>query len=378
MKKILLFMLLIFIGIGVHAEEYTDYSDFSYSENEVVSDELTDVKVERRYKFYKLNKVLGSYALENDDLLFDTDDYIYTDFSDWSEVRAEDKNGRIIESKQVYQYDKSGPIDVIKLKGSSVLVNKFIVYEKGKQINYDAEVEGETIDTCFIKFDHDIELDDLSIRFSIGSDSNQSYNIRLFLLLVDIVYKNMGVEVIGNHMLSYDFKYLTPGLFYSYYSDEKLAVSKNLKYVGEKTYYRYKDKLYRTYTLKREYYDDYLAEGIGDYVYKDDNLYKDFYAFRTRSLIPDKKLNIVNSDFKSDSLTKEAVKNPNILQNTVSNFKITDVPVYDKSALLSDNYVSIKKTDDSKCLNNYKWCFLWWLILIVLIILLLSKRYKNK
>ena len=119
MKKILVLFLLFFAVGNASALEYSDYTDFSeYTENYIQSNDLTDVKIERRYKYYKLEKELGGYG-ENDSVEYpfiDKDDYIYTDYSDVSIEKPSEKEGRIIETINGYHYHKVKDINFLKIK----------------------------------------------------------------------------------------------------------------------------------------------------------------------------------------------------------------------------------------------------------------------
>ena len=118
MKKILLFLILTFCVSNVMALEYTDYSEFSeFSEEVIKEDDLTDVKSERRYKYYKLNKILGPYVESPSEKYpyLDDEDYIYTNYSEVSPIKPEDKEGRIIEEVGSYKYKRVKDINYITI-----------------------------------------------------------------------------------------------------------------------------------------------------------------------------------------------------------------------------------------------------------------------
>ena len=118
MKKFWLLIILLGIFGQAQALEYTDYSDFSdftseYAEN----NDLTDVKVERRYKYYYLEKELGEYGTEPtlEYPYIDKEDFISTDYSNLSPNKPEERDNRIIDTVKEYYYEKVKDVNYIEI-----------------------------------------------------------------------------------------------------------------------------------------------------------------------------------------------------------------------------------------------------------------------
>jgi len=390
MKKILVLFFMIF-GIGqVSALEYSDYSDFSeYTENYIQKDDLTDVKVDRRYKYYKLEKELGGYG-ENDSLEYsfiDKYDYIYTDYSNVSVQKPEEKEGRIIESVNGYHYSKVKDINFLKIRVpiSDIALYDIKILYKGEEIEYDIEKQNvndnfEFEPGGYIKFNfkENLELRYLTLSYkgvnnsssvactvyiSCGND-NDVYNDVEYSFLENMDMSWKGIDVLCHKKLYEDF-----------YSEENFPTGSAFKKIGEVTLYKYKDILYRNYKLNKVYYSDYLTGPYEDYIYRDDSLYKDYYSKRTRIIIPEITESIseisINSDNESDNFDNKKIVNT-VLDKTNSMYKIPSKAI---------SYpLDIKKIDSLKEVKKagLLYAYFPFILLLVILILVLSKLYKKK
>ncbi len=419
MKKILLIVLLLSFS-NVQAMEYSDYTEFSdFTDQYIESDDLTDVKVERRYKYYKLEKVLGDYSVETTDEYpyFDKDDYKYTDYSSFSEDKPEDKEGRITDSKTSYKYKKIKDPNLINISASmadSTIKNLKIFYNN-EEINYEL-TEGIDAKEFTIKANKSI-----SIAFK------EKYDLRFLKMTFDITSSN-GVSAFLNIVTSTDGVNLTKDvpvykhgssvtwlgnqsgvivkddIWDTYYSDTKLSTSSILRYDRETTLYRYKDILYRTYNLTRDYYDEYLNAPYEDYIYKDEMDYKDYYAKRTRTIIDtEPKIsetdsediennNVINDNIVSEVIPEVALPDLKKESNQVPKAKTLDNIIYSKTVTSSNNLtrpnynysnyypVKVTKTVEKTPDMTFRLIYIiWpWFLILVILILVLSKLYKKR
>ena len=120
MKKIIFLMLLMF-SLNVKAEEnltlYTKYSDYidGYKEGS----DLIELISEYKYKYYNKSIIMGDYYIygenPNEYPLIQEDDIIFTDISERSLIRPEEKPNRGIITEDVYYYKDMKEIRYIHL-----------------------------------------------------------------------------------------------------------------------------------------------------------------------------------------------------------------------------------------------------------------------
>jgi len=391
MKKFLVIFFMLFFIDGVQALEYSEYSDFSeYSDSYIRSDELTDVKTERRYKYYKLEKVLGDYG-ENNSLgyqFIDKDDYIYTDYSDVSLDKPEEKEGRIIENIPGVHYKKAKDVSFIKIEAvmANMTLSDIDIMYKGEKIDYESEnnILNENVEISkgrYIKFNfkEKLELRYLTLSFNIvkwGSNEGALH-----------IYSGDGVKdytmdrptLVGKEGTWKGIDstcYAEPKIFEDFYSEEHISGSNIFQFVKEVTLYKYKDILYRNYNLNRVYYDDYLTMPYEEYIYMDESLYKDFYAKRVRTILPEttKLVEPINNVAISDDENNFKYKD---ISKTISDKTDSMYNVPKKSLYYPLN---INKIDDLKDVNTkgILYTLLPFILILVILILVLSKLYQKK
>lgn len=393
MKKIFILIISLIMISNVHAIEYTPYTTFGeYTENIIQSDNLTDVKHERRYRYYKENKILGPYEKEdtiNEEYpLIDKEDYTYTNESEYQTIKPEEKEGRIISEYDGIKYQKAKDITYLKLTNNSdksIDITDFNIKYKNDIINYTLDTNNATIDkfesrgTVIIKFNQPIILSFLTI--SLNANSIGSTLTVETLTNEDIIISSNSYTIINNYKLNY----LGLNAYilgdYEDYLDKKennLPEGKSMKKIEEITIYTYKDIIYRKYKLEKEYYPIYLNGPYEEYINKDETDYKDFYAKRTRQIIETKPIETKTITEENKAKiplaplkTIPEINNPiNDLSKINENLNTNDLNYYDIS------YNPIKKTKNNNEIEL--WYFIGpLLILICIFVLLLSKLYKR-
>lgn len=375
MKKILTIFLMMFFINNVQALEYTEYTNFSdYTDQYIQKDDLTDVKIERRYKYYKLEKELGNYGKENPNYpLIDKEDYIYTEYSKPTLEKPEEKEDRIIETINGYHYKKIKDINYIKLEATmaDLIIENLKVIYKEKELEYEIEtkkVEGnkikqdgyikiclkEPIDISqtILVFDTKEKSDKEGILYiKIGKDQEQ-YAYTLFQFPEN---KTLNLDCV-------DFP-ANQKVFEDYYSETELKTGRAIKKIKEVTLYKYKDKQYRNYKLNKIYLDKYLIKPYEDYIYKDNTQYKDYYAKRTRTIKEENNPKQIQPKQNPKPIEKKQNQN---------NYKVPAKALYYP--------LNINKLEDINKItpNNLSIQYFPIIILIGIIILVLSKLYKNK
>lgn len=309
MKKIILFFSILLLSniSGVKALEksvyYSNYGEWSdYSKDNYRKTELMDVEVERRYKWFK-NKERGEY-LDYDDGFskydyINSDEYKYSDFSEWQQVVPDEKNDRVIETKNKYLVKKIKPIKNIYIKGvfktNEVDLNQIIIYNNGEKINYNPvcgdcsgmfKLQSE-IGILILELDDFYYLDNISIiinpvniddidslYFLVTSPDENSNSETIFY---SAIYKKDSFKYI--HMNIYNFVKKYPIYEEEIYYDYPPSFAAS-DYMAEVKFYRYKDKQYYFYSYDKEYVDGYLKNKEG--YEKDENDYLDYFRYRNR------------------------------------------------------------------------------------------------
>lgn len=386
MKKILFCILLCFYITGVQALEYSGYSEFSdYTDKVIENDDLTDVKVERRYQFYKLNKVTGPYLREDetraDYPYLDKDNFVYSEYSEYSLEEPLEVPSREIESKMINHYKAAGPIDYITLTAinGDIYLDNFIFLYKGEYVDYEITELGNELpfikrgDTVGFKLQRKIGLADLEIKVKGLGLSSDNYSFEFSLGSDSKTYQKISSSIPGNSGAVLYCNAFRPLGYDDYYSFENFEPSKFISFVDKVNVYRYRDIMYQSYKMEKEYYPEYLVNGTGEYIYKDEIKYKDYYAKRTRSIINKIDFNdklLSNSETYEPkvsnlvSILEDRAIESEVIDNYDSSYKVLNSPL--KSEKIAEEKVPI-------------WYFIGpFLIVFGIIILVLSKLYKRK
>ncbi len=232
-----------------------------------------------KYKYYRLNKVLGPYVLKDeasDEFPFiDKTVYTQSKLSKPSPIKP-DEEDRIIYEYDGFQYLEEQKINNIEIvMGINSSASDITISVNGENIDYEHNNDDDVIDegeTVIFKLDDEYYLEDLLVSVRSGSFYKNKFDVN-FKHDDIIVSKNVcsclhyyNFKIDGKSSQIYQTSYKTT------YSLEKID-DKHFIYDGEIKLYQYSDKLYQSYKLEREYYDQYLNEPFQDFIYRDDNDY---------------------------------------------------------------------------------------------------------
>ena len=375
MKKFFLFVLFILIHPNIiFASEviYSDYSNFGeYTEEYIESNELIDVKQEKRYLWYKQENVVGDYEPYDGSDSFILDDCYDTEYSDWTNY-YEEKIGRIYEKRTVYNYELSKPIRYIHLTdlygsydafrmpelivkingevinyaytcigcqdGFSKYINNGIYAENESYINNGGtliidlrkEYPAHKVEVIFYIFD--MGADDKKYTISYSLDRTNIYASKEFTYKFNDLYwresrmfshniKDLGFD---KNLWTYNRTYYEP-------LESEYIINENLY-----DEYRYKDTYCKTYTINKIYSPIYTLEQYEDFNIKDETKEKVFYSYRTRDKLEIKdNLYITSYNYKLDdfviysSSDYEIITDLDINKNGVYNitFKTNNIEV---------------------------------------------------
>ncbi len=379
MKKFLLLVILLFSCSKCLALEYTDYSDYSdFTDEYIESNDLTDVKKERRYKYYRLEKEYGPYNNETtlEYPYIDKNDFIDNGFSAFSLNEPEKADNRIIESVKGYHYRKVKDINYLELvcDGQNSSISDLKLYYNNEDIDYRIEKTTDNNilkknDKIIVYFNQKINLRYLTLKFKwdFGVINESKFNIISGYNDEQYTFETLTYLGISNQLWNGVKTCSFSNAWEDFYYPGKMTENAVLQRLEEVTLYRYKDFLYHIYKFNRIYYDEYLKEAFNDYIYKDETLYKDYYAKRTRTIIP--KLPVKLDAPSPISQIKQETQ------------KINKVEPQPEKPLILTNYQNHYPTASKKMSENNGvmfYIYLPFLLILVILILVLSKLYKNK
>lgn len=369
MKKILLILCL--IPFGVSASTLTQ-----------------DDNYERRYKYYKVEKELGSYESENisnqDYPLIDYNDYIYTDYSEWSSLEKEGER----EEKTVYKY--SSPLDTNKIILSDfandfhyVDVSAIRVYYDGEEIPYSL-----TCTLCENDFGEKLSegLARINVNGTITLNLEENYESQKLNVDVDFISQNEWVTWIGAKYLNDDIITLKSNMILRKHvvgpatlnvigenldvvNEDKIIYKdefeENEFYLGEEIWYRYREKLYQKYK-EVKIYTDYLNYVPFDYI-KDETMYKDYYINTISETVfkNEDSIQVVDNPVKTSSSEPLVFTNEN---------EITSENIITKAP--STSSFKIKNQNTESYDNSYFYVF-YILIFLIVLKFVLSKLKKS-
>lgn len=309
--KLKLMLMLVFLGISVlNVKAYT-YSEWSEEYPDGYDSILIESEV--RYKWYKENEVDVEYLSKSEfvDKKYDLNDFRYTIESEYSLEKPEENDDRVITSS-VKQYTFSeNDINHVLFKDFSFIgalhVSEIDIFEKStnNQINYEFEsVYNDIYHTEILNDDNIDTYMPINSQSKISMNLGKKYNASN--LLVKVYYKTDGTDSKSyKNMLTYN---MVEGLIYK---TARLGVcptgcafsmSYDASYAVNLTQsvnmYSFKDKLYKTYNINKEYLDEYLTDSEG--YTKDEIDYKTFYRYITSSyILTDISGNLIDRDKNS-------------------------------------------------------------------------------
>jgi len=345
-KLIMILIIITHSRMYIYGEtKYSEFNEFSkWQEEEIIESDLIDVDVQKRYKWYKIDQVDGTYSIENyNDPMFpyvDKNDFIIKDFTNYSIEKPNILPNRTIEEKMFHRYRTIHPIKYIHLMNVHSDLGKFNISElnvfiDGVKVDYDfycgkcSENFGEYIN------DHSIYQDNVYIGLdkTLTIDLKGYYDasrIKVDMYLHDSLFALKQYEIIFSpypivtkpqyfykKVISYFFtnniyevklfsyrvdnSWLKEPEWYDWNYSEHYIESSFMCEVNPKLLYRYKDILYKYYKINKIYYDDkfYETSPHGDYKYNDQE-YKYYYRYRTRTVL---KKELSNNEQISSVLT---------------------------------------------------------------------------
>lgn len=371
MKKVLLFIFLLLLAFPVQG--------------------LEDSNFIRKYKYYRLNKVLGPMVSKEDINseypLIDENIYEKGNLSELSINKPDEKEGRTIYKYRGFQYLKIPKIDsiTIDVQSGSPLYDINIKSTSGDIIYEDKT--GNIIDGMSItyNFENGYELNDLIIEGK-GGENKEKYIFSLLFKSNDKIVSELAVNYFLPDIILYG---RTSSLQDNSYEDI-FCLSKldndNVIYNGEVDLYQYQDYLYQSYKLEKEYYNDYLTSPFEDYIYRDDNDFIDVEKevndktnfSSNENMIFYGKENIDNSK----KITHMNNTNPTLFEdddfNKIDN-KESSKDSYKVNKPKKTQYQHVLKIDNNKTKSNQNDnIYSYFIIVILIIILILMLKLKNK
>ncbi|MGI6325140.1 MAG: hypothetical protein ACOXZS_04295 [Bacilli bacterium] len=326
-------LLLMLISYKVYALDnniYLTYSDWSdWQETKIEETPLIEVQVEKKYRWYMEDRIDGDYYIENENdpsfPLIDRSNYLETTFSEFTNDQPHMLPNRIVEEKRVYRYRHMRPVRYIYILNPHNFFGHFYIPElnvliNGQKVSYDYYCGRCSNDFSSKINDNNVLQTDVylynntELRIDLGGYYNVE-DIRIDLYLYDPILSSKSFDI----MLSPYFNFTQPQYFFKSFSeyfycnditevklfslqidnswlkepewfewecsDDPITPSLTTE-VDQIHLYRYKDILYKHYRLDKIYYDDNYYPSAPDLAFKrDDNDYKYYYRYRTKSII---------------------------------------------------------------------------------------------
>lgn len=305
---------------------YTDYGNFSeYQEELVVSDDVTEVEVLRKYLYSRKIYSDGGYhplGLTLPDYpLIDMNDYTIPNFTSWAPAVPEQKEGRIIETKNTYHYQDALGIRYIHLYdlyGSygAFRISEIDVLKNGTNLNYSVSCTSCSSEFAYYT-NNNVVQENLSFIYNGGSltidlgtyQQIETLELKLHLFDMGDDVKRYSVAFTRVNSKTNPYLYQTYNSYFRYeslmdikpqihsvnnllignleYGPVQIAStpvpSSPLRLINEVVLYRYYDPLYHYYNWIVEYAPDYQSETTTEYPIVDQFHYKDYYRFKKRA-----------------------------------------------------------------------------------------------
>ena len=367
MKKILLFVFMMLVLIPVHGLE---------SNNTI-----------RKYKYYRLNEVLGPMVFKNEVTdefpLINENNYIEGELSELSMERPLKQDGRKIYEYDGFHYSKVLSVNKIEIKVSKGYMLSDVVIESiNGKIDYENNDDNNILTSDKIvtyKLKEATDLKNLIIRCK-GIGDTDKYLFTIVFKHDDKTVSEIGAGVYLEDIVIYGKNApIRTNAYENIYSLEKLDNS-NLIYKGTVKLYQYQDYKYQSYKLEREYYNEYLNEPIEDNIYRDNNDYIDIIE---NNLFEETITN--NNLITDDFIDKQSVvkKTSNDVKENISLTPKNDVtksskdksnvqlPIQYDNVLKISNKTSANKVKDKKI-------YYYFILVILVVLLLIALRIKNK
>lgn len=364
MKKLFIFLFIVLLTFKVEAKTYySDYGEYKLSDKNDIND-LTKVKIEKRYLIFKEERVEAFYpSYMTIDNMIKTDETKVVS-SEWLDEKPENLKDRKIKTKDIYEYQNMKKIRYITFKSFSAnfSLSEIKVYDQNKEIDYDFKYNDNIVsitkdnnyetfayfnsdDNIVVDLKKEISIEDLRLEFSVYTCNNIMANFNVSLLGSDNnqIYALKNIEEELNIKSGFNFFYeivensfepVNPMFEEKEVSEIPVEATK-FKKVVKKTKYQYEDLWIKYYKLEKNYLDDYYLEPLEGYQI-DLEKSKEFYYTSTRDKVTIKdRLIIDNYNSKLEDL---------IIDSTVPDIKITSNINYYKNGSYDINFITPFKT----------------------------------
>lgn len=330
--------------------------------------ENLDLKVEetKKYRFYKEEKIEAFFLEDEEPNGFNkTNNFYYTDYSEWFKVRPIMKKNREIKERTIYNYRKYKKIKHVRLEiddeDESLL--RFAVYINNVHssctyactnctTNYSLFLDNESVAAHIGRIDlylesyYEPDVFSLKVRFN---KANVNYKISLYGSdkLDELLYEKTFISGLDLKNLYIDnFNPIDP-FEYDIKTEEILDMPVTSSYKE----YAYKDKYYKYEFINRIYYPTY-EENVDDYI-KDENDYitSKKYFYLEKAFIKDKIVinneNYDLTDYVKTSLPFETSSNIDISKNGTYKVKyIFKDKTIEKNVQVKTNNEYLKSLED--------------------------------
>ena len=373
MKKIMLFVFMMLVLVPVHGLE-------------------KNTNTVRKYKYYRLNEILGPMVLKNevnDEFpLIDEDRYIEGELSELSIDKPLEQDGR-----KIYEYDGFHYLKMLKVNTLEIKVNKGYMLSDVSIENNSGKIDYESNDNSNIltseksviyKLKEEIDLTNLIIRCKGVSDTDKY----LFTILFKHDDKTLSIlkanTYLDNIVIYGNQSSIKDDVYEDIYSLEKLN-TKRLIYKGTVKLYQYQDYKYQSYKLEREYYNEYLSETYEDYIYRDEDNYIDVIednliekTIKNESSGLEKINTLINEQPTVEQTSNDVKENKEIISLSPKN-NVTKSSMDKSNIKLPIKYANALKIDNKASANKVNNKNVYYFILVILFILLfMALKVKNK
>lgn len=374
MKKVLLFVFMMLVLVPVHGLE-------------------KDSNVVRKYKYYRLNEVLGPMVLKNEANeefpLIDEDRYIEGELSALSINKPLEQDGRKIYEYDGFHYLKMLKVNTVEIKvDKGYMLSDVSIESTNGKIDYESDSDSNILTSeksVTFKLKENVELNDLIIKCKGASKTDK------FLFTILFKHDNQTLSILGansyldNIVIYGNQSPIKNDVYEDIYSLEELD-TKGLIYKGTVKLYQYQDYKYQSYKLEREYYDEYLSEPFEDYIYRDDDDYIDVIednlieetiknessGLEKINAFIDEQIEVeqTSNDVKEN---KESISLPpkNNVIKSLSDKPNVQLPVQYENALKIDNKTSANQVNDKNV-------YYYFILVILVVLLLIALKIKNK
>ena len=345
-----------------------------------------DESVVRKYKYYRLNKVLGPIVLKseiNDEFpLIDEEQYFEGELSELSPNKPLEQSGRKLYEYDGYHYLKTPQINTIEIKMSSDgIIGNIKIKNSNKEIAYESSHDSLTGNSS-VRYDlkGNYNLSDLAITGQCEDDKD-IHSLYIYFKQDDKLVSELSALTFSKDIILYgNASKIKLNAYDDIYSLDKIDSTANLTYKGEVKLYQYQDYKYQSYKLEKEYYDQYLTEPFEDYIYKDEKDYIDVpvinNVFNQTDLIKEQPIAEESNEVipESNEISFMNVKTPALENTSKDKSSQVTLPTQYQHVLKVDN----KKTTSDVASTNYFYDYLKIAILIILLILTLKLKNKVK